>query len=163
MNIFLLTILLAVEIPVAGIPADMGDTVLSPTEAYIEYYAEENNVDPDLVTAIIDGESNGESRAYNTNDNGTHDKGLMQINSFNYEWLRNELGVTDFYNPRQNIQCGVYMIADLMTRHEDLHEVLMCYNMGEKRTRELHRKGIYSSKYSRKVIKKFNQLKEQAK
>ena len=59
-----------------------------PTQAYIEYYAEENNVDPDLVTAIIDGESNGESRAYNTNDNGTHDKGLMQINSFNYEWLR---------------------------------------------------------------------------
>ena len=152
MKAFLLTILLAVEIPVAGFTDNVE---LSHIDAYTQYYSAEYNVDPDLITAIIDGESEGEIQAFNTNDNGTHDKGLMQINSFNYEWLQEELGVTDFYNPRQNIQCGVFMIADLMTRHEELHEILMCYNMGETRTRELHRKGIYSSKYSQKVVKKY--------
>ena len=163
MKAFLLTILLAVEIPVAGIPCSMGNAELSPTEAYTQYYAEEYSVDPDLITAIVDGESNGEIKAFNVNGNGTHDKGLMQINSFNYEWLEDELGIADFYNPRQNIQCGVFMIADLMSRHTELHEILMCYNMGEKRTRELQREGIYSSIYSRKVMKKYGKLKEQTK
>ena len=91
-------------------------------------------------------------KAYNKNNNGTFDSGLMQINSCNYEWLTEELGITDFYDPEQNIKCGVFMIADLMDRHEGVHEILMCYNMGEKRTRELQSQGIYSSKYSRKIV-----------
>ena len=105
MKTLLLTILLAVEIPVAGIPADMGwgTLLFSPRRrAYIEYYAEEYSVDPDLITAIVDGESEGEIKAFNVNDNGTHDKGLMQINSFNYEWLEDELGVTDMIKGKGN-------------------------------------------------------------
>ena len=146
-----------VEEPVAGIVVSMNSYYsqseveqLSPIETYINNYCLLYEVDSDLVKAIIGSESNGDIRAFNTNDDGTHDKGLMQINSFNYEWLTEDLGITDFYNPRQNIQCGVYMIADLMARHTELHEILMCYNMGEKRTRELQREGIYSSKYSQK-------------
>jgi hypothetical protein len=52
------------------------------------------------------------------------------------------------------------MIADLMSRHDNLHTVLMAYNMGERRTKELHREGIYTSKYSRKVMKAYEKLKE---
>ena len=54
------------------------------------------------------------------------------------------------------------MVADLMDRHTDVH-VLMCYNMGEKRTRELQEQGIYSSEYSRNIVTKLNQLKEKLK
>lgn len=129
-------------------------------QIYTYYVCQKYNVDYDLVLAIIDCESAGNVRALNHNKNGTNDSGLMQINSFNYEWLSSVLGVTDFYNPFQNIQCGVYMIADLMDRHSDLHKILMCYNMGEKRTKELNRQGIYSSRYSRKVIKRYEELKE---
>ena len=129
-------------------------------QVYTFAICQEYEVDYDLVLAIMDGESSGKVKAFNTNKDGTHDKGLMQINSFNYEWLEEELGVTDFYNPYQNIHCGVFMIADLMDRHTDLHTVLMSYNMGEKRTRELHREGVYTSKYSRKVMGVYKKLKE---
>lgn len=130
-------------------------------DLYINDYSLFYEVDSDLIRAVIGGESGGDIQAFNTNDNGTVDKGLMQINSCNYDWLREELGITDFMDPRQNIQCGVFMIADLMDRHTEVHDILMCYNMGERTVRELHRKGIYSSKYSRKVVEKFNQLKEE--
>jgi len=171
MKLFILTAMLTLlmtgqayaETPVAGISVSLENTNLSPTQAYINHYSKQYGVDADLITAIIGTESGGEIKAFNINNNGTHDKGLMQINSFNYEWLTRELGITDFYNPRQNIHCGVYMIADLMSRHTDLHKILMCYNMGEKRTRELHREGIYTSKYSRKVMGVYEKLKEETK
>lgn len=119
------------------------------------------DVDFELAIAIMDGESEYQVKALGINDNGTTDSGLMQINSCNHEWLKKELGITDFFDPKQNIHCGVFMIADLMDRHTDLHEILMCYNMGEDTVRELHGKGIYSSKYSRAVMEKFNKLKEE--
>ena len=162
----------AFEEPVAGItmPLHNSQNVLAevkrdvpiPFIYQVHTYAvcQEYEVEYDLVLAIMDGESSGKVKAFNTNKDGTHDKGLMQINSFNYEWLEEELGVTDFYNPYQNIHCGVFMIADLMDRHSDTHEILMSYNMGEKRTRELHREGVYTSKYSRKVMGVYEKLKE---
>ena len=161
---FLFTLLMTsqahAETPVAGISVSL-DTNLSPIQAYINHYSKQYGADADLIAAIVGAESGGEIKAFNINNNGTHDKGLMQINSFNYEWLTRELGITDFYNPRQNIHCGAYMIADLMDRHTDLHEILMSYNMGEKRTRELRAQGVYSSKYSRKIMKIYEDLKEE--
>ena len=169
MKLFILTAMLTLlmtgqayaETPVAGISVSLENTNLSPIQAYTNHYSKRYGVDADLITAIIGTESGGEIKAFNINENGTHDKGLMQINSFNYEWLTRELGITDFYNPRQNIHCGVFMIADLMSRHDNLHTVLMAYNMGERRTRELHREGIYTSKYSRKVMGVYEKLKEE--
>ena len=169
MKLFILTAMLTLlmtsqahaETPVAGISVSLENTNLSPIQAYINHYSKQYGVDADLIAAIIGTESGGEIKAFNINNNGTHDKGLMQINSFNHKWLTEELGITDFYNPRQNIHCGVFMIADLMDRHTDLHTVLMAYNMGEKRTRELHRDGIYTSKYSRKIMKIYEELKEE--
>jgi soluble lytic murein transglycosylase-like protein len=160
----------AYEEPVAGINISLevyssitAVKELSPIETYINYYSAVYGVDSDLIKAIVDGESNGDVQAYNTNDNGTHDKGLMQINSCNYEWLEGELGITDFYDAKQNIQAGTYIISLLTAKYLDLHRVLMSYNMGETRTRELWNGGVYSSSYSREVMKKFNKLKEEKK
>ncbi len=159
------------EHPVAGISLvtsyqseieplqDIKDKII--IEEAITEYGAKYEVDADLVKAIIFCESEGKITARNHNKNGTTDCGLMQINSFNHEWLRKELGIKDFYDINQNIHCGVFMIADLMDRHTDLHTVLMAYNMGEKRTRELRQKGIYSSEYSRKVMAVYDRIKEE--
>jgi soluble lytic murein transglycosylase-like protein len=129
-------------------------------DQYITDFSLLYDVDPDLVRAVMSGESEGVIRAFNENDNGTTDHGLMQINSCNHEWLEKELGITDWYDPRQNIQAGTYMLSLLSDKYGDLHKVLMAYNMGEGRMRELWSEGITSSKYSCKVMGKFNQLKE---
>jgi soluble lytic murein transglycosylase-like protein len=129
-------------------------------EAYIEDYSRLYGVDSDLVKAIIYAESDGQADAINHNRNGTHDRGLMQINSCNFEWLSEELGITDFYDERQNIQAGCYILGLLSDKYDDYHRVLMAYNMGEKRTRELWNEGERTTKYSKKVMKKYYQLKE---
>ena len=172
---FLFTLLMTsqahAETPVAGISTvtpylseieplqDIKDKII--IEEAITEYGAKYEVDADLIKAVIFCESEGKITAKNHNKNGTTDYGLMQINSCNHEWLSEELGITDFYDIKQNIHCGVFMIADLMDRHDDLHTVLMAYNMGERRTRELRSQGIYSSKYSRKIMKIYEELKEE--
>lgn len=154
------------ETPVAGISVTLSSQSEFPSleeikiNNAIEEYSKEYEVDADLIKAIIFCESDGKITAKNHNKNGTTDYGLMQINSCNHEWLKKELGITDFYDIKQNIHCGVFMIADLMNRHDNLHTVLMAYNMGERRTKELHREGVYTSKYSRKVMGVYEKLKE---
>jgi len=130
-------------------------------ETYIEDYSRLYGVDSDLVRAVIEGESDGQADALNHNKNGTHDRGLMQINSGNFEWLSEELGITDFYDERQNIQAGCYILGLLSDKYDDYHRILMAYNMGEKRTRELWNDGVRTSSYSRKIMRKFNQLREE--
>jgi soluble lytic murein transglycosylase-like protein len=146
----------AFEEPLAGISPYLE---IDSTDLSICYYSTIYRVDAHLVKAIITCESEGNVRALNHNKNGSHDKGLMQINSCNFDWLRKELGITDFYDPRQNIQCGCYILGLLSQKYSNVHRVLMSYNMGEKRTRELRQQGIYSSRYSRKVISKYQKLK----
>jgi soluble lytic murein transglycosylase-like protein len=150
----------AFEEPVAGMAISIDAVKDKPIERAVAYYSTIYRIDGDLVLAIIDGESEGEIKAFNINRNGTHDSGLMQINSCNHEWLRDELGITDFYEPTQNIKAGVYILSLLTEKYDNMHRVLMSYNMGEKRTRELWQDGIYSSRYSRKVLKNYLELKE---
>ena len=165
MTVFLLMLLpskeaLAYEEPVAGMAIALDAVKDKPIEKAVAYYSAIYHVDGDLVLAVIDGESEGDTQAFNTNRNGTHDSGLMQINSCNHKWLSEELGITDFYDPEQNIHSGVYILSLLTAKYDDYHRVLMSYNMGEKRTKELWQQGIYSSRYSKKVMKKYYALKE---
>ena len=64
-------------------------------------------VDTELILAMMGGESTYNSLAVGHNNNGTTDSGLMQINSCNKDWLTEVLGITDFMDPKQNIECGV--------------------------------------------------------
>lgn len=161
----------AYEEPVAGISVTLANyyeeqkakiydiSLSSELQKYTFDLCKVYEVDFELVIAIMDGESEYDIMAFGVNDNGSTDSGLMQINSCNHEWLETELGITDFFDPKQNILCGVYMIADLMQRHDDVHEILISYNMGESTMRKLRKKGIYSTAYSRKVVSKMKKLK----
>ena len=48
----------------------------------------------------------------------TGDYGLMQINSINAGWLKDELGVTDLLDACQNIKAGCYMLGSYLALYD---------------------------------------------
>lgn len=84
----------------------------------------------------------------------TNDYGLFQINTCNHARLRRELGVTDFLDPGQSIDCGVYMMSELLKKYNfNVERALVGYNMGEGRAKSTH-----STKYSRCVVSDMERL-----
>lgn len=165
LTVFLLILMPSTEVqafeeqPLAGITVSLEAVKDKPIEKAVAYYSAIYHVDSKLVLAVIDGESEGNPDAINRNKNGSTDHGLMQINSCNHEWLSEELGITDFHDPSQNIQAGCYILSLLTAKYDDYHRILMAYNMGEYRTRQLWRQGIRTSRYSRRVMEKYQKLK----
>jgi len=113
------------------------------TQELCDYY----NVPYEVVLGVIDVESDFRLDIKSI----TNDYGLMQINGGNFDWLSETLGVTDLLDPKQNILCGVYILADLMNEYEG-HLVFMGYNYGEGGMLRAVGKGYYSSPYSREVV-----------
>ena len=87
----------------------------------------------------------------------TNDSGLFQINDIHKKWL-NESGITDIYNPYQNSSAGIWILKDALSKGDGIHTSLMVYNMGHGGARRLWKKGVYSSKYSRKVVETMDLL-----
>ncbi len=121
-------------------------------QKYLYDKCKEYNVPYDLALGVIKVESNFNPSLIHKNSNGSRDYGLFQINTINHKWLSEELGITDFLNPYQNIDAGVYMLSQLLKKYNNEHIVLMSYNMGERAAKNLVSRGIDSSRYSRKVI-----------
>ena len=98
-----------------------------------------------VILAKLYCESSYNPNATHRNSNGTIDVGLAQINSSNHSRLRKTLGITNFYDPYQSIQAGVYMYAEAMKANGYNEEMaLAAYNTG--------RNGISSTSYSRRVM-----------
>lgn len=117
-------------------------------QKYTYEQCEKNGLEFELVLAVMQVESNFKSDLISR----TNDYGLMQINKVNHKWLMKELGVTDFLYPKQNIDCGIYMLKELFDKYSDEHKVLMAYNFGEAGMKRNWKKGVRSSKYSQKVL-----------
>ena len=107
------------------------------------------NIDFAFTMAVIFRESS--FRPDVVSYNGTS-VGLMQINKVNHKWLSEELGITDFFDPEQNVTAGLYMLRQLFEKYEDPAMVLMAYNMGESGAKKLWDKGIYTSDYAEAVL-----------
>mgnify|MGYP005808410629 CR=1 FL=1 len=105
-------------------------------------------VDYPTVLALMSKESGYTAEAVS----GTGDYGIMQINTVNHGWLREELGITDFLDAEQSIDAGTEMLARLSEKYGDPHKVLMAYNMGEGGAAKLWAQGITSSEYSRDIM-----------
>lgn len=110
--------------------------------------------DYELVLAMMWQESNCSPNLISS----TNDYGLMQINICNHGWLSEELGITDFLDPYQNIDAGTHIIASLLLKYEDPHMALMAYNYGEAGARSHWNRGTYTSSYSREVAEKQDML-----
>ena len=88
-----------------------------------------------------------ESRFKSDTISETDDWGLMQINECNHEWLSDKLGVTNFLDPYQSIECGVYMMSGYLKKYSE-ETALVAYNRGESSVKQ----GRTSSKYSARVL-----------
>ncbi|MEJ2140826.1 MAG: lytic transglycosylase domain-containing protein [Gammaproteobacteria bacterium] len=114
-------------------------------ESLIHQAANRHNVDAALVKAVIHTESYFNPRA--TSRKGA--SGLMQLMPQTAE----KLGVTDLYNPRQNINGGTKYLSQLMKRYSNsLSLVLAAYNAGENAVARY--RGIPPYKETQNYVKK---------
>lgn len=117
-------------------------------QVYLYDKCKENHIYYGLVLALIERES------YYTNDiiSVTNDYGLMQINAINHQRITEAIGVTNYLDPYQNIDAGIYILQELFNKYEDVSLVLMAYNLGENGARRLWNQGIYITDYSNYII-----------
>lgn len=126
--------------------------------AYIEELCVAQELPAELVYAMIERESSWNANALNAAGNCF---GLMQISSVNLGWLHETYGIDDLYDPYQNVLAGVSMIGEYVRTLGDYHMALMCYNCGCGGAQKLFDQGIYSSAYSRWIVARMEELKDE--
>ena len=142
--------------------ADTPVSMINESQIPVEYYdvplskeiqdvlfclCKEYGVDEKLILAIIDVESSYQSNAVSKSNYG-----LMQINKINHKELSQTLGISDFLDSEQNIKAGIHMISALTKKYNEIHKVLMAYNMGERGMSNAVKRGVKSTGYSREVV-----------
>lgn len=114
--------------PLPPMPVAPTDVAPMPTAAQgvdtlIQTYAAKHNLPTSLVKAVIQTESGGKPRAVSP----AGAVGLMQLMPANVR----EAGISDPFDPEQNIAAGTRQLADLMDHyHGDLDLALAGYNAG---------------------------------
>lgn len=126
-------------------------------QEYTFTLCEESNLDYEMVLAMMDQESDYREKVISK----TSDYGIMQINKVNHEWLEEELGIEDFLDAKQNILAGIRMLSELTEKYEDPHQALMAYNCGEAGAKRLWDKGETTSEYSRSIMARAEELREE--
>lgn len=89
----------------------------------IQDSAQRHGVDPGLVHSVVKAESGGNPNATSPKGAG----GLMQL----MPSTADSLGVTDVYDPKQNIEAGVKHLKRLQDKYKDDRRALAAYNAGE--------------------------------
>lgn len=126
-------------------------------QRFVFYLSAGYDIDFTLVMAMIQQESSFQTDVISN----SNDYGLMQINEMNHPYLTEQLGITDFTEPHNNIRSGMFILRKLFEKYESPEKVLMAYNMGEYGASILWNQGIFESNYSRKVLEYQQQFKEQ--
>lgn len=116
-----------------------------------DYY----HVDPWLLLAIANVESGMNPHAIGWNRDGTHDVGLMQINSVHFPELA-PLGIDEqrlMTEPCTSIMVGASILSNMIKVYGNNWEAVGAYNAGVKKER-------YSQRmlYARQVWNKYQQL-----
>ena len=124
-------------------------------QEFAYYLSHTYDIDFCLVVAIIQTESACQPNIISR----TGSYGLMQIHKVNHGWLADNLGLTDFLNPYQNIRAGVYILNDLFDKYGDINKVLMAYNLGEHGAIALWQGGVYRTGYVNKILNTWEELK----
>ncbi|MDR2655615.1 MAG: lytic transglycosylase domain-containing protein [Oscillospiraceae bacterium] len=107
------------------------------------------NIDMEVALALMWHESRFiKDVPDHVNKNGSHDRGLMQINQINWRWL-SERGL-NVSNPYDNIECGVLMLSALNDKY-GIENALMAYQCGEVRMKELANRG-YQTQFVKDII-----------
>ncbi len=106
-----------------------GEKVTYPV-AYSEYiykYADENQLDPYLVMAVIKVESNFVPEAHSG-----YAGGLMQLTEETAQWNADEMGISyfDYMDPETNIKLGCHYLNHLIQNYDNIDTALAAYNGG---------------------------------
>ena len=99
-----------------------------------------------LALAVAEKESGFNPDA----ESRTDDHGIMQINRCNFEYLRNK-GI-DPLTYEGNIEAGVMLLGENLTRYGDEGLAVMTYNCGRTGAKRLWDAGVYSTSYSRAIM-----------
>ena len=114
-------------------------------EKLVREAAERHNMDPALVRAVIETESNWNPSAYSRKGAG----GLMQL----IPTTAQRYGANDVFNPQQNIDAGVRHLKGLLERYNgNLELALAAYNAGEGAVDRAH--GIPAFRETRNYVQK---------
>ncbi len=128
------------------------DTWLSPEiQGYCKEIGMEQGVCPELLEAIIERESSGQSNVSNGNC-----KGLMQVNEPYHKERMQKYGVTSLYDAYGNIEVGADYLLELFETYEDEGTVLMVYS-GVSNAVSRGESGNYTS-YAKSVMKRAETL-----
>ena len=133
--------------------AEEGTYICTEYQQYIYEISAEYNVCPELIMAIIERESSGRADAVNGDC-----KGLMQVSERWHKDRMERLGVTDLYDPYDNIVVGTDYLMELATRYKDVGIVLMKYN-GDSRVNAFIRGECELSDYAVGILERSAQLK----
>lgn len=124
-----------------GVPLD------SDVQEFIYYLSKGYNMDFTFVMAIIQQESGYQLDAVSNTD----DYGLMQINKVNHGYITDEIGVTNYLDPYENVRAGMFILRKLFEKYETPEKVLMAYSLGESGAKALWDKGVFETNYSKSV------------
>src|ERR1700730_16121075 len=114
-------------------------------EKLVREAAERHRVDPALIRAVIETESNWNPRAYSHKGAG----GLMQL----IPTTAKRYGAFDVFNPQQNIDAGVKHLKWLLERYNgNLDLALAAYNAGEGAVDRAH--GIPAFRETRNYVQR---------
>jgi len=127
-------------------PADMNEMLASA--------GRQHNIDADLLASIVKAESNGQAHAVSR----TGAQGLMQL----MPGTAREMGVSDSFEPQQNINGGTQYLDALLTHyHDNIALAVAAYNAGPAAVDRYHGVPPYreTQVYVARVIREFNRRK----
>jgi hypothetical protein len=132
----------------------------------------------EIIWSVVNEETGGKfnPKLTHTNNNGTIDYGLMQLNNGGtMQWLSKESGIKDFTwsNPKHNLRAGVWYLNYLRDMWIEsgygesenlLYLTILSYNMGFQGALRYEKKqSIFNWKYVSSIHKYEMKLKEQGK
>lgn len=95
--------------------------------SHVEKMAKKYGLNPDVIKALIEEESGWLSSAEGDDGNSI---GLMQIQERWHKERMKRLGVTDLYDPEQNITLGCDILSELVNKYGNYRDALSVYNSG---------------------------------
>ena len=109
---------------------------------YVELYSEKYDVPIDLAYSVIKCESGFDPNA----ESKIGAIGLMQITPETFEWILTKIednnGMSDLYDPKTNIQAGIYLLKLNLSDFESTEYAIAAYHAGRSKAQSWVDEGI---------------------